>query len=109
MGVAEQLGVRKIGKFIGKLRITHDLSFPAAFSNQSVNSRVNEDELEPCMFGHALQRLVRHIVVLRQRHPDKRIWLRKEDFKSAYRRMHLRARTAKRTGVKIVIDGIRTS
>ena len=106
MGVAEQLGVSETGEFIEKLRITHDLSFPAAFSNQSVNSRVNKDELEPCMFGHALQRLIHHIVVLRKRHPDKRIWLRKEDFKSAYRRMHLRARTAKRTGVKIVIDGI---
>ena len=106
MGVAELLGVSETGEFIEKLRITHDLSFPAAISNQSVNSRVNEDELEPCMFGKALQRSIHHIVILRQRHPDKRIWLRKEDFKSAYRRMHLRARTAKRTGVKIVIDGI---
>jgi len=106
MGVLGQLGVSKTGEFIKKVRITHDLSFPAAISNQSVNSRVNEDELEPCMFGKALQRSIHHIVILRQRHPDKRIWLRKEDFKSAYRRMHLRARTAKRTGVKIVIDGI---
>ena len=85
MGVAEALGVDASGNFIPKLRVTHDLSFPGAVSGQSVNSRVIKDDLEPCMFGHALLRIVHHIVHLRNKYPNKIIWLRKEDFKSAYR------------------------
>ena len=97
MGVAEQLGVSETGEFVEKLRITHDLSFPGIISNESVNSRVRKEELEPIMFGHALLRIIHHIVHLRKRFPDKVIWLRKEDLKSAYRRMHLREQTAKRS------------
>jgi hypothetical protein len=54
MGVAEQLGVSATGDFVSKLRITHDLSFPQKISGESINSRVNEELLEPCMFGHTL-------------------------------------------------------
>lgn len=106
MGVAEQLGVSETGEFVEKLRITHDLSFPGIISNESVNSRVRKEELEPIMFGHALLRIIHHIVHLRKRFPDKVIWLRKEDFKSAYRRMHLREQTAKRSAVRIAINDI---
>ena len=62
MGVAEQLGVSETGEFVEKLRITHNLSFPAPISMESVNSRVREEELKLIMFGHALQRIIHHIV-----------------------------------------------
>ena len=91
LGVADQLGVSSSGEFISKLRVTHDLSFPGANSGESINSRTTSDSLEPCMFGHTLLRVIHHIVYLRTKYPGEIILLRKEDFKSAYRRIHLRA------------------
>ena len=105
MGVADQIGVSATGEFVSKLRVTHDLSFPQVISGESVNSRVQKDELEPCMFGHTLLRLVHHIVYLRQKYPNKIIWLRKEDFKSAYRRLHLNAKTALKSAVRVKLKG----
>jgi hypothetical protein len=99
LGVADALGVSASGEFISKLRITHDLSFPGAISGESVNSRVIKEELEPCMFGHALLRIIHYIVHLRKKYPQKKIWLQKEDFKSAYRRLHLNAETAIKSAV----------
>jgi len=92
MGVTEQLGVIETGEFIEKLWITHDLSLPAPISRESVDSRVMEDKLYPIMFGHAPQRLIHHLIQLCKRYPEKRTWLRKKDFKSAYRQMHSRER-----------------
>ena len=106
MGVADQLGVSATGEFIEKLRVTHDLSFPGSESKESINSRVIKDKLEPIMFGHALIRVIHYIVNLRRRHPTRKIWIRKEDFKSAYRRIHLRASTAKQAAIKIIINGV---
>ena len=105
MGVADQLGISATGQFVSKLRVTHDLSFPQAVSGESLNSRVEKDQLEPCMFGHTLLRLVHHIVTLRSKYPAKKIWLRKEDFKSAYRRMHLNATTALQASVRVKMNG----
>ena len=105
LGVADHLGISATGEFVSKLRVTHDLSFPGAFSQQSVNSRVDKDVLEPCMFGHTLLRVVHRIVHNRIRHPNRIIWLRKEDFKSAYRRLHLKASTAITSAVAIEMKG----
>lgn len=106
LGVAEHLGVNEYGEFIPKRRVTHDLSFLGAFSNQSVNSRVRESELEPCMFGFTLLRVIHQIVNLRKFYPTKRIWIRKDDLKSAYRHIHMNARTAVKTAVRCRINGI---
>ena len=65
MGVVEHLGVTASGKFEEKLRVTHDLSFPGATSEESINSRVIKEELEPCMFGHTLLRIIHYIVNIR--------------------------------------------
>jgi hypothetical protein len=105
LGVADQIGVSATGDFVSKLRVTHDLSFPGAISGESVNSRVEKDQLEPCMFGHTLLRVIHTIVHFRKKFPLKRIWLRKEDFKSAYRRLHLRAETALKSAVRLDMDG----
>ena len=67
MGVADQLGVSATGEFVSKLRVTHDLSFPQAVSGESINSRVKDEDLEPCMFGHTLLRIVHYIVHLRKK------------------------------------------
>ena len=106
MGVADQLGVSATGDFVKKLRVTHDLSFPQAISGESINSRVKKEELEPCMFGHTFLRLIHHIIYLRQKYPSKIIWLRKEDFKSAYRRLHLNAKTALKSAVRVKLQGL---
>ena len=106
MGVASHCGISAFGEFIDKLRITHDLSFPGKISNESVNSRSIPDDLEPCMFGHALLRIIHYIVNLRKRHPQKKIWVRKEDIKSAYRRMHLSSESAFTSAVRIKIKEI---
>ena len=105
MGVANQLGISATGDFVSKLRVTHDLSFPQEVSGESINSRVKQDELEPCMFGHTFLRVIHHIVYLRQKYPNKIIWLRKEDFKSAYRRLHLGAKTAIKSAVRVKLKG----
>ena len=105
MGVADQIGISATGEFVSKLRVTHDLSFPQEISGTSLNSRVVDTELEPCMFGHTLLRLVHHIIKLRNEYPKKKIWLRKEDFKSAYRRMHLNATTALQASVRVKLLG----
>ena len=105
MGIAEQVGVTASGEFAAKLRVTHDLSFPGAHSLESINSRVIKDSLEPCMFGHALIRIIHYIVNIRSRYPSKKIWIRKEDFKSAYRRMHVNAETSFKSAVCVEING----
>ena len=83
----------------------HDLSFPGAASGESINSRVKDEELEPRMFGHTLLRVINHIVHFRKKCPKFIIWIRKKDFKSSYRRIHVNARTAIKAAVKIIIDG----
>ena len=107
MGVAEHLGIQEDGSFSMKKRVTHDLSFPGEASEHSINSRVIEDSLEPCMFGHALLRVVHRIVHLRRIHPNSKIWLRKDDAKSAYRRVHLNAETVLQSAVQIEFEKLK--
>ena len=52
MGIVDQLGISASGKFVPEIRITHDLSFPSKESEESINSRVIKDDIEPCMFGY---------------------------------------------------------
>ena len=101
MGVADQLGMSATGEFVSKLRITHDLSFPQIVSGESVNSRAEKEKLEPCMLEHTLLRVIPHIVYIRKKYPEMIIWLREEDFKSAYRRMHLKAKSALKSVVRV--------
>ena len=57
------------------------------------------------MFGYTLLCLIHKIVQLRARYPDKIIWIRKEDAKSAYHRVHVNAKTALKTAVPLEING----
>ena len=100
MGVTEQLGINASGQFVPKLRITHDLSFSGKESGELINSKVNQEKLEPCMFGYTFLRIIHRIVHLRRRNPSSIIWIRKEDAKSTYRRVHINARIATKCGVQ---------
>ena len=71
-----------------------------------MNTRVREEELEPCMFGFMLSRLFHYVVRMRQELPSTIIWIRKEDFKSAFRRVHLNAETSWKSVVRLPIDGV---
>ena len=104
MGVATHVGITDTGEFLPKQRLTHDLSFPGAYSSQSINSRIYTSKLEPCMFSHIFLRIIHYIVALRHTYPRTRIWIRKEDFKSAFRRIHLNAITAYQSAVRIRIE-----
>ena len=104
LGVAEHLGIKSDGTFAPKSRVTHDLSFPGTISQTSINSRAVEDAMEPCMFGHTLLRVVHRIIHLREMHPTKIIWIRKEDLKSAYRRIHVNANIAFQSAVQLHLE-----
>ena len=106
MGVATHIGITDTGDFLPKNRVTHDLSFPGAISGLSVNSRIDPSKLEPCMFSHVFSCIIHYIVALRSKYPRTRIWIRKEDFKSAFRRIHFNATTAYQSAVKVSIEGV---
>ena len=105
LGVAKHLGISEAGEYVEKLRVTHDLSWPGKVSKESVNSRMNMDELEPIMFGYCLPRLIHYICNLRKHFPSKKIWLQKEDLKSAYRRFHLAGLSCFLSAVRVKLDG----
>ena len=51
-------------------------------------------------------RIIHYIVNLRTLHSNKIIWVRKEDFKSAFCRTHLNGQSTVKSAVRIKIDGI---
>ena len=104
LGVAKHLGIQRDGTFAPKARVTHDLSFPGMVSDKSINSRVVEESLEPCMFGYTLLRVVHRIIHLRALHPTKIIWIRKEDLKSAFRRVHVHANIAFQSAIQVKLQ-----
>ena len=89
MNVIEQFTISENGELTEKQRACHDLSFPFAPSDTSVNSRVSKDELNNCVFGHCILRIIHYIISLRLRHPSIPIYIQKVDWKSAYRRIHM--------------------
>lgn len=93
MGIQRQNTIDEHGKIIQKDRLTHDQSFKFG-SGTSFNSRVDKDELLPCMFGKKLQRLMNWAVAARRMYPRSKIFCQKIDFKSAFRRLHLNAEVA---------------
>ena len=105
-GFVLQNTISEHGEIIEKDRITHDQSFPGSSSKESVNSRVIEELLSPCMFGHMHLRCIHFIVGCRLRHPSTPILISKIDWKSAYRRQHLNGNTATKSLTQVIINGI---
>ena len=95
LGVVTQSTVGADGTKETKLRLTHDQSFNATRgARRSVNDRVDVDQLTPARFGRALLRFLHYTCKLRKQFPGERLLITKVDFKSAYRRVHLKAKTA---------------
>ena len=76
LGVAIHWTVDDEGNTLLKRRTTHDCSFPGP-SGKSVNKRVKEDLLEPCLYGHTLLRILHFIHNLRFRYPNEAILIKK--------------------------------
>ena len=95
LGVVSQTTLGADGTKETKLRLTHDQSFNATRGmRRSVNDRVDVDRLTPARFGRALLRFLHYTCKLRRNFPRDRLLITKVDFKSAYRRVHLKATTA---------------
>jgi hypothetical protein len=71
-GVVHQGTIDEFGKHTSKDRPTHDQSFSARPGGQSINSRCLMKLLTPCMFGHALLRLIYFVLHLRRLPPGGR-------------------------------------
>ena len=105
MNIMNQNTIDENGKIVGKDRLTHDQSYKWG-SGTSVNSRVEKEQLLPCKFGACLKRLINWAVAARFKFPNERILASKIDYKSAYRRCHLNARTAIQTCTQLPEENI---
>ena len=101
LNIQPQWTINELGKIVAKDRLTHDQNFVLTKSGTSVNSRMDTDLLQQCKFGKCLLRLINCTVAARQKYPNKRILAKKDDIKSAYRRMHLSWDTAIKTVTQI--------
>ena len=81
------------GEIVDKPRLTHNQS-KVFSSGTSVNSRVAKDQLQDCMYGFCICRLVHYILSLRTQYPSQRVFLSKIYWKSVYRRAHVHWSTA---------------
>jgi len=105
MNIQRQDTINAEGQIIDKDRLTHDQSYEWP-RGKSVNKRVDKTELLECRFGHCLNRLINWAVAARRLFPDSPILSQKVDFKSAYRRCHLSARTAVQTCTQLPAEDI---
>ncbi len=83
MNIMHQFTLDASGDIVEKEHLTHDQSFKWQ-SGTLVNSRVDKDKLQWCMYGHCLMQLLCWIVAARRKFPNKPIVLQKIDVKSAY-------------------------
>ena len=105
MLTATHIGIDEAGKFTLKVRVAHDFSFPGFISGESVDSRTIEDNLEPIMFGFSLIQVIHYIVHLHSKFPWKIIWIREEDLKLAFGRIHMNGNTCFKSAVRVKING----
>ena len=68
-GLTSQHSINDRGEILSKDRITHDMSFPGKASFTSINNRIEDDSLVPCLFGETMTRCIHYIIGCRQRHP----------------------------------------
>ena len=86
--VAEQNTISPLGKVIPSQRLTHDKRVKFEGSGTLIDSRVIKEQLQDCMYGHCVLRMIHYILALRSKYPNTRILMQKIDWKSAYRRLH---------------------
>ena len=93
IGVATQWSMNEKGDRYSKRRTTHDATF-APPSGHSINNRLICENLEPCLYGHYLLRLLHSIHAMHRHYPERIILLIKYDLDSAYRRLHVTGKMA---------------
>lgn len=93
VGVVTQSSINKSGEQIKKMRLTHDCSWLGPSQN-SVNSRIDENLLAPLQYGRCFYRVLHHIQNMRYRNQSTRILMAKHDLDSAYCRLHWHAKCA---------------
>jgi hypothetical protein len=103
MNIMHQFTLNASGDIVDKELLTHDQSFKWQ-SGTLVNSRVDKDKLQRCMYGRCLMRLLCWRVAARRKFPNKPIVLQKIDVKSTYQRCHLNAVTAIKTITQLTDD-----
>ena len=94
LNITEQWSINEKGDRIEKKRLTHDQSFKGLKSNESINDRLDEEKLEPLIYGYMFSRFLHMIHAMRLAHPFLVILICKYDLDSAYRRMHLNSASA---------------
>jgi hypothetical protein len=94
LNIQPQWTINGQGEIVKKDRLTHDQSFEWEKSGSSVNSRTDTSQLQQCKFGKCLLRLINWAGTARKKYPNWRIMAKKDDFKSAYQRLHLHSETA---------------
>ena len=100
VNIAGQNTIDEFGRIVENNRLTHDQSFEFS-SGTSLNSRVQEEYLLPIMIGAVIKRLMNWAVAARNKFPGCRIVCIKDDYKSAFRRMHLNGNVAVQTMTQI--------
>ena len=88
LGVAVQHTLDEEGNRIKERRETHDFSFPPP-EGESINDRVIDELLHPCIHGRCLLRQTHQIHRMQLDHPNKKILAKKLDIDAAYRRNHV--------------------
>jgi hypothetical protein len=83
VGIAHQWQAHEDGSRTSKFRLTHDQSFEASVG-ESLNKRVEKEQLEELYYGHSLMRLLHYIISVRIHYPTTKILIAKTDFKGAY-------------------------
>ena len=83
MNITDQNSINERGEIVAKKRLTHNQSFKFS-SGTSLNSRVIKEDLQDCMYGSCLFRIIHQILNIHQKYPNKQVFLQKIDFKAAY-------------------------
>ena len=78
LGDAEQFSINEKGERYIKRRVTHECSFSGP-SGISVNNRVQQEPLQPCVYGLFLIRILQMISEMQSKWPTKQILIRKID------------------------------
>ena len=102
LNIQPQWTINERGEIVEKDRLTHYQSFEWEKSGSSVNSRTDTSQLQQYKFGKCLSRLINWAVAARKKYPNRRIIVKKDDFKSAYRRrLHLHSETTLRAATQL--------
>jgi hypothetical protein len=101
LNIQAQWTINELGEIVEKDCLTHNQSFIWENSGMSINSRSNPSSLQKCMFGKCLLRIINWIITAQTKYPNCRIFAKKDNFKSAYRRCHLHWETALKTVTQI--------